>query len=67
MKQFNPILHAVWLDSHALTFKSNTAKYSFGKKSSFLQTFLLRIKENLSRVQKRLQFQMLEVFLKSKS
>jgi hypothetical protein len=24
---FNPILHTVWLDSHALTFKNYTAKY----------------------------------------
>ncbi len=36
----NPILHTAWLNSHALTSKSNTAKYYFGKKSSFLHTFL---------------------------
>ncbi len=36
----NPILHTVWLDNHALSFKSNNAKYYFGEKSSFLHTFL---------------------------
>jgi hypothetical protein len=38
--QFNPILHTAWFDNHALTLKSNTAKYYFGEKSSFLHTFL---------------------------
>ncbi len=28
------------LDKHALTLKSNTAKYYYGEKSSFLPTFL---------------------------
>ncbi len=36
----NPILYTVWLENHALTFKSNAANYYFGEKSSFLQTFL---------------------------
>ncbi len=36
----NPILHTVWLESHALTLKNNTAKYYFSEKSSFLHTFL---------------------------
>jgi hypothetical protein len=36
----NPILHTAWLNNHALTLKSNTAKYYFGEKSSFLHTFL---------------------------
>ncbi len=35
-----PILHSAWLNNHALTLKSNTAKYYFGEKSSFLHTFL---------------------------
>ncbi len=25
--RISPILHTVWLDNHALTLKSNTAKY----------------------------------------
>ncbi len=37
---FNPILHTAWLDNHALTLKSNAAKYRIGEKSSFLHTFL---------------------------
>jgi hypothetical protein len=37
---FNPILHIAWLDNHALTLKSNSAKYYFNKKSRFLHTFL---------------------------
>ncbi len=37
---FNPILHTVWLDNHALTLKSNSAKYYFHEKSRFLHTFL---------------------------
>jgi hypothetical protein len=36
----NTILHTAWLDNHALTLKSNTAKYYSGEKSSFLHTFL---------------------------
>jgi hypothetical protein len=39
----NPILHTAWLESHALTLKSNTAKYYFGEKSSFLHTFLVNL------------------------
>jgi hypothetical protein len=34
MMLINPILHSAWLN-HALTLKSNTAKYYSGKKSSF--------------------------------
>jgi hypothetical protein len=26
---FNPILHTAWLDNHALTLRSNSAKYYF--------------------------------------
>jgi len=37
---FNPILHTEWLDNHALTLKSNSAKYYFHEKSRFLYTFL---------------------------
>ncbi len=37
---FNPILHTVGLDIHALTLKSNIAKCYFGEKSGFLHTFL---------------------------
>ncbi len=37
---FNPILHTAWLDNHALTLKSNSAKYYFHEKSRFLYTFL---------------------------
>jgi hypothetical protein len=37
---FNPILHTAWLDNHALTFKSNAARYRIGENSSFLHTFL---------------------------
>ena len=37
---FNPIIHTVWLDNHALTLKSNSAKYYFHEKSRFLHTFL---------------------------
>ncbi len=36
----NPILHTAWLDNHALTLKSNNAKYYFHEKSRFLHTFL---------------------------
>jgi hypothetical protein len=36
---FNPILHPAWLDNHALTLKSNSAKYYFHEKSRFLHTF----------------------------
>ncbi len=39
-EELNPILHTAWLNNHALTLKSNTAKYYFGEKSSFLHTFL---------------------------
>ncbi len=37
---FNPILLTAWLDNHALTLKSNSAKYYFYEKSRFLHTFL---------------------------
>ncbi len=37
---FNPILHTALLDNHALTLKSNFAKYYFYEKSRFLHTFL---------------------------
>ncbi len=30
----------MWLESHALTLKNNTAKYYFGEKSSILHTFI---------------------------
>jgi hypothetical protein len=36
----NPILHTMWLENHTLTLKSNTAKYYFGEKFSFLPTVL---------------------------
>jgi hypothetical protein len=39
-EKLNPILHTAWLNNHALTLKSNTAKYYFCEKSSFLHTFL---------------------------
>jgi hypothetical protein len=39
-ERVNPILHTAWLNNHALTLKSNTAKYYFGEKSSILHTFL---------------------------
>jgi hypothetical protein len=40
-KRLNPILHTAWLfNNHALTLESNTVKYYFGEKSSFLHTFL---------------------------
>jgi hypothetical protein len=31
----NPILYTAWLNNHALTLKSNTAKYYFDEKTSF--------------------------------
>ncbi len=34
------VLHTAWLDNHALTLKSNSAKYYFYEKSRFLHTFL---------------------------
>jgi hypothetical protein len=37
---FNPILHTAWLDIHALTLKSNPAKYYIHEKSRFLHTSL---------------------------
>ncbi len=36
----NPILYTAWLDNHAMTLKSNSAKYYFHEKSRFLHTFL---------------------------
>ncbi len=48
---FNPILHTAWLDIHALTLKSNSAKYYFYEKIqifAYLPKILLWIKENLS-------------------
>ncbi len=48
----NPILYNSWLENHALTLKSNIAKYYFGEKSIFLHTFLkfAMSKKNLSHV-----------------
>jgi hypothetical protein len=40
LRLFNPILHTAWLDNHALTLKSNSAKYYFHEKSRSLHTFL---------------------------
>jgi hypothetical protein len=40
IKCINPILHTAWLDNHALTLKSNSAKLYFHEKSRFLHTFL---------------------------
>ncbi len=37
---FNPILHTVWLDNHALILKRNTEINYFVEKSRFLHTFL---------------------------
>ncbi len=40
-RDINPILYTAWLDNHALTLESNTAKFNFGEKSSsLLHTFL---------------------------
>jgi hypothetical protein len=61
----NPILHTAWLNSHALTLKSNTAKYSFAEKSNFfLPKILLWIKENLSQPQKLFNFNAISVLKK---
>jgi hypothetical protein len=38
--QLNLILHTAWLDNHALTLKSDSAKYYLHEKSRFLHTFL---------------------------
>ncbi len=38
--KLNPILHTAWLDNHALTLKSNAAKFYYHEKSGFLHTFL---------------------------
>jgi hypothetical protein len=35
---FNHVLHTAWLNNHALTLKSNTAKYYIGEKSVQLIT-----------------------------
>jgi hypothetical protein len=45
----NPILHTVWLDSHALTLKNYTAKYYEVRKIwflAYLANFLSSIEEN---------------------
>jgi hypothetical protein len=34
-RNINPILHTAWLDNHALTLKSNAAKYYFGENQIF--------------------------------
>jgi hypothetical protein len=50
---FNPILHTVWLDSHALTLKNYTAKYYQVRKIwffAYLTNFLSSIEENCSHV-----------------
>jgi hypothetical protein len=50
---FNPILHTVWLDSHALTLKNYTAKYYEVRKICFfayLTNFLSSIEEYCSHV-----------------
>ncbi len=51
---FNPFLHNVWLDNHALTLKINTTKYVlFSWKIQFLAyppKILSSIKENLSQI-----------------
>jgi hypothetical protein len=49
----NPILHTVWLDSHALTSKNCTAKYYEVENILFLAyltNFLSSIEENCSHV-----------------
>ncbi len=49
----NPILHTVWLDSHALTLKNYTAKYYEVRKIwffAYLTNFLSSIEENCSHV-----------------
>jgi hypothetical protein len=64
---FNPILHTAWLENHALTLKSNSAKYYFYEKSRFfayLPKILLWIKENLSQVQKDFTFSAISVLKK---
>jgi hypothetical protein len=33
--KINPILHTAWLNNHAITLKSNTAKYYFGENPVF--------------------------------
>jgi hypothetical protein len=43
---FNPILHTAWLDNHALTLKSNNAKYHIGEKSHFFAYLPIKIVEN---------------------
>jgi hypothetical protein len=54
-KVVNPILHTVWLDSHALTLIYYTAKYYEVRKIwflAYLTNFLSSIKENCSHVYK---------------
>jgi hypothetical protein len=50
---FNPILHTVWLDSHALTLKNYTGKYYEVRKIwffAYLTNFLSSIEENCRHV-----------------
>jgi hypothetical protein len=63
---FNPILHTAWLDNHTRTLNSYFAKYYFGEKYVFLQTFLQIFvnQENLSQVQKHLTFNAISVWKK---
>ncbi len=52
-RNINPILHTVWLDSHALTLKHYTAKYYEARKIwffAYLTNFLSSIEENCSHV-----------------
>ncbi len=65
----NPILHTAWLENHALTLKSNTAKCYFCEKSSCLHTFLKFCSElrKISVKFKTILISMLKAFFKSKS
>ncbi len=45
---YNPILHTVWLDSHALTLKKYTAKCYEVRQIPYLTNFLSSIEENCS-------------------
>jgi hypothetical protein len=61
-----PIFHTAWLNKRALTLKSNTTKYYFGKKSGFLQTFqmfILYTRKILVKF-KNILLSMLSMFLK---
>ncbi len=53
LRFLNPILHTVWLDSHAWTLKNYTAKYYEVRKIwflAYLTNFLSSIEENCSHV-----------------